>query len=142
MTQKTPAGLADCFTCCEVPQGCPERLVREASEDAAESPEEIEAFDAAAFQARGSAGDADRWNGDAGVNYVANAPPNSERLVDLWARSDERDYEERHYSDQNVDNAAHRDPANSSHRRPFRRWGRNTLRKPQCLAAAAAEDRD
>ena len=42
-------------------------------------------------------------------------------LVDLWARSDERDYEERHYSDQNVDNAAHRDPANSSHRRPFRR---------------------
>jgi hypothetical protein len=53
MTQKTPAGLADCFTCCEVPQGCPERLVREAFEDAAESPEELEAFDAAENQTFG-----------------------------------------------------------------------------------------
>lgn len=43
------------------------------------------------------------------------------RLVDLGARSEEGDDEERHYCDQNVDNAAHRDPANSSHRLPRRR---------------------
>lgn len=43
------------------------------------------------------------------------------RLVDLSARSEKGDYEERHHSDQNVDNAAHHDPAKSSHRHPFRR---------------------
>ena len=48
-------------------------------------------------------------------------PTARSRLVDLGARSEEGDHEERHYSDQNVDNAAHHDPANSSYRCPFRR---------------------
>jgi hypothetical protein len=43
------------------------------------------------------------------------------RLVDLRARGEEGDDEERHYSGQNVDSAAHHDPANSSSRCPFRR---------------------
>jgi hypothetical protein len=41
-------------------------------------------------------------------------------LGHLGARSEEGDHEERHDSDQNVDNAAHHDPANSSYRCPFR----------------------
>jgi hypothetical protein len=45
----------------------------------------------------------------------------SSRLVDLSARSEEGDYDERHYSHQNVDNAAHQGPASSSYRLPFRR---------------------
>jgi hypothetical protein len=48
-------------------------------------------------------------------------PTARSRRVDLRASSEEGDYEERHYADQNVDNAAHHDPANSSYRCPFRR---------------------
>jgi hypothetical protein len=64
------------------------------------------------------------------------------RLLDLEARAEEGDDEKRHYSDQNVDDAAHHDPADSSYRCPFRRCDRNWLGEPDRLAAAAAEDRD
>jgi hypothetical protein len=50
---------------------------------------------------------ADNSRTDRGAEYEGRS-----RLVDLRARSEEGDNEERHYSDQNVENAAHHDPAN------------------------------